>query len=87
MNSDNNCRENLSYNSKFTSHFTFVYTCRNQGRINLARGPWHIFRAGPLALVVGVGSGGRGGGGVEVALVEGKIGSFVAQTQSVIENI
>ena len=61
MNSDNNCRENLSYNSKFTSHFTFVYTCRNQGRINLARGPWHIFRAGPLALVVGVGGGGRGG--------------------------
>ena len=62
-------------------------TLAAQGRIKLAWDPWHIFRAGPLALVVGVGSGGRGGGGVEVALVEGKIGSFVAQTQSVIENI
>ena len=34
-----------------------------QGRIKLARCPWHIFRAGLLALVVGVGGGGGGRGG------------------------
>ena len=38
-----------------------THTLAAQGRIKLAWGPWLIFRAGPLALVVGV----------EVARVEG----------------
>ena len=65
---------NLHLNIAYAAHYVRLFHCLLftyllwytwQGRIKLARGPWHISHAGPLALVVGV------GGGVKVARVEG----------------